>query len=208
MSPRSTVVEARRTRARIIDRSVALASVDGLEGLTIGRLAADLGLSKAGVLGHFGTKEALQLATLERASALFTALVWDPAAATEPGLRRLRAVCQSWIDYLEHAREVFPGGCLFTTAAVEFDAHDGPVRRNVARLLLVWRRRLAGEVRLAVEAGDLPPDTDPEQVVHELTGIYLALNQALQLLRDPLAATRTRRALDRLLPADRSLPAR
>ncbi|GGQ90469.1 TetR/AcrR family transcriptional regulator [Kitasatospora griseola] len=200
MSPRSTVAEARRTRSRIIDRSVALASVDGLEGLTIGRLATDLGLSKAGVLGHFGTKETLQLATLERASILFTTLVWEPAADAEPGLPRLRAVCESWIAYLEHAREIFPGGCLFTTAAVEFDAHDGPVRKNLARLLLVWRRRLAGEVRLAVEAGHLPADTDAEQIVHELTGIYLALNQALQLLRDPLAATRTRRSLDRVLP--------
>ncbi|MFJ1754970.1 TetR/AcrR family transcriptional regulator [Kitasatospora sp. NPDC088134] len=199
MSPRNSAVEARRTKARIIERSVALASVDGLEGLTIGRLATDLGLSKAGVLGHFGTKEALQLATLERASTVFTALVWDPAADSEPGLRRLRAVCESWISYLEHARETFPGGCLFTTAAVEFDAHDGPVRRTLARLLLVWRRRLAGEVRLAVDAGELPADTDPEQIVHELTGIYLALNQALQLLRDPLAATRTRRALHRVL---------
>ncbi|MEV4561436.1 TetR/AcrR family transcriptional regulator [Kitasatospora sp. NPDC049285] len=199
MSPRRTVAEARRTRARIVDRSVALASVDGLEGLTIGRLATDLGLSKAGVLGHFGTKEGLQLATLERAATLFEELVWEPAAAVAPGERRLRAVCEAWIRYLEHAREVFPGGCLFTTAAVEFDAHDGPVRTAVARLLLVWRRRLAAEVRTAVSAGELAPGTDPEQLVYELTGMYLALNQSLQLLRDPAAADRTRRALDRLL---------
>ncbi|GAA2788310.1 TetR/AcrR family transcriptional regulator [Kitasatospora paracochleata] len=198
MSPRHSAAEARRTRDRIVDRSVALASLEGLDGLTIGRLATDLEMSKAGILGHFGTKETLQLATLERASVLFGRLVWEPAADAPPGLRRLHAVCEAWIRYLETARDVFPGGCLFTTAAVEFDAHDGPVRTTVARLLTVWRRRLAADVRHAVAAGELAPDTDPEQLVHELTGVYLALNQSIQLLRDPAAPDRTRRALDRL----------
>ncbi|MEU4149707.1 TetR/AcrR family transcriptional regulator [Streptomyces sp. NPDC026659] len=199
MSPRKSAAEARRTRQRIVQRGIALASVDGLEGLTIGRLAADLSMSKAGVLGHFGTKEALQLATLEGAAAEFSRLVWNPAAAEPPGLSRLRAICEAWITYLETARDIFPGGCFFTTASVEFDARSGPVRDAVTRLSLVWRRRLATEIRTAVTSGDLPPDTDPDQLVYELIGLYLALNQEIQLFVNPSAGTRTRRALDRLL---------
>ncbi|MEU5049212.1 TetR/AcrR family transcriptional regulator [Streptomyces sp. NPDC021096] len=198
MSPRKSVAEARRTRERIVERAIAVASVEGLEGLTIGRLATDLGMSKAGVLGHFGTKEALQLATLEGASAVFARTVWERAQHEEPGLPRLRAVCDAWIAYIETEREIFPGGCLFTTAAVEFDARSGPVREAVARLFRGWRRRLAGEVRIAADCGDLPPGTDPEQVAYELVGLYMAFNQEIQLFAEPTAAERTRRALNRL----------
>ncbi|MET9774569.1 TetR/AcrR family transcriptional regulator [Streptomyces sp. NPDC006367] len=199
MSPRNSAAEAHRTRERIVARGIALSSVNGLEGLTIGRLAADLGMSKAGVLGHFGTKEALQLATLEGAAAEFSRLVWEPAAAAEPGLPRLRAICDAWIAYLETEHEIFPGGCLFTTASIEFDARGGPVRDALARLSLVWRRRLAAEVRSATATGDLPADTDPDQVAYELVGLYMALNQEIQLFAAPTAADRTRKALDRLL---------
>jgi AcrR family transcriptional regulator len=199
MSPRKSVAEARRTRERITERGVAIASVEGLEGLTIGRLATDLGMSKAGVLGHFGTKPALQLATLEEGSAAFVRLVWEPVQDAEPGLPRLRAICEAWISYLETARDTFPGGCLFTTASIEFDARNGLVRDAVARLFGLWRRRLATEARTAVAAGDLPPDTDPEQIAYELVGLYMALNQEIQLFAAPEAAERTRRALDRLL---------
>ncbi|WP_171164750.1 TetR/AcrR family transcriptional regulator [Streptomyces sp. I05A-00742] len=199
MSPRKSVAETRRTRERIIDRSVAIASVEGLEGLTIGRLATDLGMSKAGVLGHFGTKESLQLAALEGASETFSRTVWEPAADAAPGLARLRALCELWITYLERERGAFPGGCIFTTAAVEFDARGGPVRDAVARLYAFWRRRLIHDLRLAVQAGDLAADTDPEQVAFELIGLYTGLNQAIQLMGDREAPGRTRRALDRLL---------
>ncbi|WP_269854113.1 TetR/AcrR family transcriptional regulator [Streptomyces sp. RPT161] len=199
MSPRNSFAEARRTRDRIVERSVALASLEGLEGLTIGRLAADLGISKSGLLGHFGSKEALQLAALERASAIFTASVWEPAADARPGLTRLRAVCERWITYLERERAVFPGGCLFTTVAVEFDGREGPVREAIARLFSMWRRRLVVDLRIAVRAGELPRDTDPRQLAFELIGLYMGLNQAIQLFGDRRAPARTRRALDRLL---------
>ncbi|KNB53987.1 TetR/AcrR family transcriptional regulator [Streptomyces caatingaensis] len=199
MSPRKSAAEARATRRRIVERGVAIASVDGLEGLTIGRLATDLGMSKAGVLGHFGTKETLQLAALDEAAAVFVRAVWRPAEDAAPGLPRLRAVCEAWIAYLESERETFPGGCLFATASVEFDARGGRVRDAVVRLGRLWRRRLAGEIRLAVAAGDLSPDTDPEQLTYEIVGLYLVLNQDLQLFADPRAPERTRRALARLL---------
>ncbi len=209
MSPRNSVAEARRTRQRIVERGIALASRDGLEGLTIGRLAADLKMSKAGVLGHFGTKEALQLATLEGAAVAFSRLVWEPAADVEPGLPRLRAVCEAWIAYLDldAGRAVFPGGCFFTTASIEFDARGGPVREAVARMYRVWRRRLAAEARKAVAAGDLPADTDPDQVVFELIGLFMALNQEIQLFEAPDATDRIRRALDRLLGPHPERPA-
>ncbi|MFI0257895.1 TetR/AcrR family transcriptional regulator [Streptomyces sp. NPDC017056] len=199
MSPRKSVAESRRTRERIIDRSIAIASVEGLDGLTIGRLATDLGMSKAGVLGHFGTKEALQLASLDSASAIFSKAVWEPSAHTAPGLARLQAICESWITYLEREHGAFPGGCFFTTAAVEFDARVGPIRDAVVRRSTLWRRRLANEIRYAVETGELPRDTDPEQLVFELVGLYTGLNQAIQLFADPTAPNRTRRALARLL---------
>jgi AcrR family transcriptional regulator len=199
MSPRKSAAEARRTRDRIIDRSVAIASVDGLEGLTIGRLATDLGMSKAGVLGHFGTKEALQLAALDAASTIFGRLVWEPAADAAPGLTRLTAVLEAWNRYLETERGTFPGGCLFTTASVEFDARSGPVRDAVTRRYLLWRRRLVLDLRIAVTNGELPADADPEQLAYELIGAYLALNQAIQLHHDPTAPDRTRRAVTRLL---------
>jgi hypothetical protein len=138
---------------------------------------------------------------LDGAAAVFRRLVWSRAEPEQPGLPRLRAACEAWIDYLEHERQIFPGGCLFTTAAIEFDARGGPVRDAVARLHRIWRRRLVAEVRTAVTAGELPRDTDPEQVAFELVGLFMALNQEIQLFADPQAATRTRNALNRLLAA-------
>ncbi|WP_436771404.1 TetR/AcrR family transcriptional regulator [Yinghuangia sp. YIM S09857] len=201
MSPRRSVADTRGTRARIIARSAAIASVDGLEGLTIGRLATDLGMSKAGVLGHFGTKEALQIAALDGASEEFVRLVWEPAADRPAGIERLVAVCEAWTAYLVGPRAWFPGGCLFTTASIEFDAREGPVRDKVLRLFTGWRKSLTADVLAAIEAKELPLDTDPDQIVFELFGIYLALNQAVQLFRDPLAAERARTAVHRLLPS-------
>jgi AcrR family transcriptional regulator len=193
MSPRRSVAEALGTRTAILDHSVAVASAEGLEGLTIGRLALDLGMSKSGVLGHFGSKETLQLAVLDRAAEMFRAEVWEPARPAQPGLPRLRALCEAWISYLE--RGVFPGGCFFVAAAHEFDGREGTVRDAVAALFGAWRERLRKEARRAVEAGDLPAGTDADQVAFELLGVVMALNHAMQLHRDPEAAALARRAV-------------
>lgn len=176
---------------------MGVASAEGLEGLTIGRLATDLDLSKSGVLGHFGSKEALQLAVLDTAAEVFAREVAAPAAGTPEGLPRLLSLCAAWVSYLE--RGVFPGGCFFAAAAAEFDDRDGPVRDAVAALDASWQHYLHTQASLAVMAGDLPPDTDADQVVFELEGQMLALNQALQLHRDRTAPERTRRAMSRLL---------
>jgi AcrR family transcriptional regulator len=186
-------VEALGTRSAILDRSVAIASAEGLEGLTIGRLAGDLGMSKSGVLGHFGSKEALQLAVLDRAGEIFRAEVWEPAVPAAPGLVRLRVLCEAWISYLE--RGVFPGGCFFVAAAHEFDGRNGAVRDAVESRFDAWRERLLKEAGRAVAAGDLPAGTDPGQLAFELLGLVMALNHAIQLHRDPEAPTRARRAI-------------
>jgi AcrR family transcriptional regulator len=192
------VAEARRTRADLLARGLAVASVDGLEGLTIGRLAAEAGMSKSGVLGQFGSKENLQLAVIESAAAVFAREVTEPVLRHTPaGMPRLLALCAHWVSYLE--RGVFPGGCFFTAVATEFDDRAGPVRDAIAARNEMWQRGLRRHVLLAVQAGDLPPDTDPDQLVFELTGLVLALNHALRLTRDRTAPERTRRAMSRLL---------
>ncbi|MCG6499138.1 TetR/AcrR family transcriptional regulator [Kitasatospora sp. A2-31] len=200
MSPRRSVADTRRTRTAILRRGLDLASVEGLEGLTIGRLATDLAMSKSGVLGHFGTKESLQLAVVDEAVALFVREVVRraDAAGAAPGLPRLLVRCEAWISYLE--RELLPGGCFFTTVTAEFDDREsGPVRSAVAAKNAVWQRELRRQAELAIAAGQLPGDPDAEQLVFELTGQVLALNHARQLYRDGAAAERARRAMRRVL---------
>jgi AcrR family transcriptional regulator len=197
VSPRRSVAEARQTRAEILAKGVRLASAEGLEGLTIGRLAAELHMSKSGVLGHFGSKEELQLAVIDAAAEIFTREVADRASGSEPGLPRLRAMCAAWVSYLE--RRVFPGGCFFTAAAAEFDDRPGRVRNTIAGLASVWNRDVYRQVRTAVAAGDLPGDTDADQLVFEIEGVILSLNNAMQLHRDTTAPARARRALARLI---------
>ena len=192
MSPRKSVVETRHTKRRIVDHSLALASVEGLEGLTIGRLATELGMSKAGLLGHFGTKEGLQLAVVDAAAELFSREVH---ASAPPGLPKLRALCEAWVSYLE--RDVLPGGCFFTATASEVDGRPGPVRDAVLGLTELWHRDLRLQIRLA--AADLPPGTDPDQLLHDIVGVMLALNLFRQLHRDPKAPAQARAALRRLL---------
>jgi AcrR family transcriptional regulator len=197
VSPRNSASAAAGTRTAILDRAVEVASTQGLEGLTIGRLAADVRMSKAGVIGHFGTKERLQLAAVEAALDIYRREVWEPAARAQPGLQRLRAVCDAWISYFE--REVFPGGCFLTAASCEFDDRVGPVRDLVASAMGRWLKTLAREVRTAVEQGELPADADPAQVAFELNAIAMGANQQIRLFDDRGGLERARRAMGRAL---------
>ena len=176
---------------------MGVASKEGLEGLTIGRLAGELNMSKAGLIGHFGSKEKLQLAALESAIAIFTREVWEPIEDLEQGIERLRGLCESWVSYLE--RRVFPGGCFFAAAATEFDDRGGPVREELAREARRWRRVLMREIKSAVDEGDLPDTTDPEQLAMEINGVMLILNHDFMLLRDRKAGERARRSIEGLL---------
>jgi AcrR family transcriptional regulator len=190
---------AAATRRQIVDTAVTVASTDGLEGLTIGRLADEVGMSKSGLLGHFGSKEGLQLAALDAASERFTAEVWLRAAGEAPGLPRLRAACEAWVSYLE--RRVFPGGCFFAAATMELDDRPGPARDRLAESMQRWMAILAADAREAQRAGDLPERPSAEQIAFEVNGHVLSANWAAQLLHDDGAFDRARAAIRRLLDA-------
>jgi AcrR family transcriptional regulator len=193
VSPRNSFAEARRTRSSILERAVEVSSVEGLEGVTIGRLASDLRMSKSGVIGHFGTKEALQLATLEAALEVFREEVWERVSRKPAGLPRLLALCDAWTSYL--GGEAFPGGCFLTAAASEFDGRGGPVRDALAGALELWYRVLEADARAAVEAGDLPAGTDPATVAFQLNALAVGANQRVQLLGDRTATKTARRLM-------------
>lgn len=171
--------------------------------MTIGRLADALGLSKAGVIGPFGSKQALQLAVLRQAVRIFVEHVWTPAAHRAAGRARLLAVCEAWIAYLTDCP--LPGGCFITTASTEWDAREGPVRDAVADAQRRWLDTLRADAEVAVRAGELPADTDPAELAFELNGVAMSLNQAVQLFGDAQAPDRARRAVERRLapPAPR-----
>jgi AcrR family transcriptional regulator len=188
---------AAETRRQIVETAVTVASTDGLDGLTIGRLAGDVGMSKSGLLNHFGTKEALQIAALDAAAGRFRAAVWHPVADEAPGLPRLRAAADAWVSYLE--QRVFPGGCFFAAATMEIDDHPGPVRDRVAESMSRWLDTIATDAREAQRVGDLPPEPTAEQIAFEMQGVVFAANWALQLLEDEAAPARARAAIDRLL---------
>ena len=195
--PRRSNEEAAKTRAAIIDQAVQTASIEGLEGVTIGRLADDLGMSKAGVIGHFGDKVTLQRAAFHQAQKIFTADVWDRAQGKPRGLPRLSAVCDAWIKHITNSP--FPGGCFMCTVATEWDAREGDIHDEVRDSWRRWLRVLAREAEIARDAGDLPGDTDPEQVAFELNAIAMALNQSQQLFQDRRGPARARRAVGRVL---------
>ena len=201
MSPRRTAAEADRTRARLLDRATMMASTDGLEGISVARVADAAGLSKSGVTRHFPTKEELQLEALAHALDLFTRAVWEPVADRRPGRERLLALCESWTAYL--AGDVFPGGCFLTAASAEFDGRSGPVRDAVRDGLDRWLRVLGREARIAVDAGELPPDTEPRVVAYQLNALAIAANQARQLLGDDDAPARSLELMRRVLAPGR-----
>jgi AcrR family transcriptional regulator len=186
MPGRRSALDALQTREAILRRAADVASVEGLEGLTIGRLAADLGMSKSGVIGQFGSKEELQLATLDLGARIFTERVWEPARHVEPGLPRLLAICEAWTRYGEAPG--FPGGCFIAAALYEWDGREGPVHDALAELMRRWRAQLVEDAEIAVRNGDLPPETDAEQVAFSLEALASGMNPARQLYRDERAA--------------------
>src|SRR5213595_2257018 len=129
-TPRRRRADGERSRRTILDAAAKLATIDGLEGLSIGRLAAHIGMSKSGLYAHFGSKEELQLATIETASEIFSADVVAPAEQAPTPLAKIEALCEQFLFHVE--RRVFPGGCFFASAAAEFDTHPGAVKERIA----------------------------------------------------------------------------
>jgi AcrR family transcriptional regulator len=198
--PRRSAAAVAETRSAVTEAAVDRASVEGLEGLTIGRLADQVKMRKSSLFSLFGSKQDLQLATLEAAVESFRNEVWGPVADEEPGLPRLLALCDSWLDY--HRREVMPGGCFLTTATVEFDARPGPLRDEVAKTMELWLEVLRREAARALDAGDLPAGTDPADIAFELNALAAAASYGFQLWRDPKVFDRARRSMRRALGAD------
>ncbi|MGH2838565.1 MAG: TetR/AcrR family transcriptional regulator [Thermoleophilaceae bacterium] len=176
----------------ILERAVEVASEEGLEGLTIGRLSSELGLSKSGLFGHFGSKEELQLAAVDAASAIFVREVVEPALSEPEGAPRLRAYCDRWVGYLE--RKVFSGGCFFAAASAEFDGRPGAVRDKLVKGQEALLRELEKQAKLAGAE-------DPEQLAFEVSALVQGANAGYQLFGDERAFAHARAALERILPS-------
>jgi AcrR family transcriptional regulator len=188
--PKRSAAAVADTRAAALAAAVRRASVEGLEGLTIGRLAEELSMSKSGLFGLFGSKEELQVATFEHGVERFTRDVWLPVARRQPGLPRLLALLDRWLAY--HRRPALPGGCFVTTATIEFDARPGPLRDAVARARRLMHDLLENDIRTAIEANDLPADTNAADLAFSLYAIASAASQAIQLEESGASARATR----------------
>jgi AcrR family transcriptional regulator len=177
-----------RTRASILDRAVDLASAEGLEGLTIGRLAAELRMSKSGLFAHFGSKQELQLATVGAAAERFTARVIEPALELPDGAPRLRAMAERYLDQLQD----YSGGCFWAATSAEYDDRPGPVRDAIAASLDAWLRELERQARIAgVE--------DPERFAFELFSLVMGANARYRISGQRVVFAYARGAIDRLL---------
>lgn len=197
---RRSAADVADSRSSTLRTAVDLASVEGLEGITIGRLADALQMSKSGLIGRFGDKEQLQRAVLSAAIERFTDAVWRPASTAAPGRERLAAIIDAWIGHLRDG--VFPGGCFVTTASVEYDARPGPLRDDAAEAVCRWLGVLEGEARHARDAGDLPAGREPADVAWELHALASGGSVAGRLLGDETALDRTRAAMRRAAGLD------
>ena len=195
--PRRSQAAVAETRAAVTKAAVDRASVEGLDGLTIGGLAGEVEMQKSSLFSLFGSKQELQTATLDAAVEQFTQQVWGPAADEKPGLKRLLALCDSWLAY--HERESLPGGCFLTTATVEFDARPGPLRDAVAAVMKHWLGVLEREAKRAIDAGELQAGSDPADIAFELNALAAAASYGFQLWRDPEVFARARRSMRRAL---------
>jgi len=196
------VTKGQRTRNSILEVAAALATEEGLDPLSIGRLAEATGMSKSGLFAHFGSKEELQLATVDHAAALFVAEVIDPARSAPKGLARIWALCDHMIGYSE--RQVFPGGCFFAATSFEFNNRPGPVRDRIESMIRSWLSYLEHAVEQAQEAGELDPKVSAREIAFQLDAFAQASNAQYQLFRDPQVFQDARRAIQERLESLRS----
>jgi AcrR family transcriptional regulator len=187
------------TRQAILVRAFELATTIGLRGLSIGRLAEEMNLSKSGLFAHFGSKEALEVAVVEEASRQFVQAVMVPALREPRGEPRVRALCEHWLAWGQR-----PGGCFFVSASAELDDRPGLPRDTLVRAFNDWIDELAKAARIAIREGHFRSDLDPDQVAFELYSAMLGGHTFLRFLRDPLALDRVRAAIDRLIVSSRA----
>jgi AcrR family transcriptional regulator len=190
------------TRETILRHAVGMASRVGLSGLSIGRLAQELDLSKSGLFSHFHSKEALELQVLEYGAGRFVESVVKPALAAPRGVGRIAALFDRWLAWSQS--DPSSGGCFFVAMSTDLDDRPGPTRDLLVRLQRSWMDLLAELVRASVREGHFRPDTDAEQFANDMYGVMLAYHHASRLLDDPAAEERARRALSALVDARRT----
>lgn len=197
----AATTKGEETRALILDTALRMVSRLGLEALSIGGLAGEVGMSKSGLFAHFDSKEDLQLAVLQTAVDRFIAEVISPALKAPRGEPRVRALFEGWMDWED--AEYQPGGCVFLATANELDDRPGPLRDQLAASQRDWLEALATAARIAVEEGHFREDLDTRQFAYDLYSIILAYHHFSRLLRDPDAEARARRAFDGLMATSR-----
>jgi AcrR family transcriptional regulator len=194
--------DGERTRGAILRTAASLASVEGLEGLSIGNLAAATGISKSGLYAHFGSKQELQLATVEEAERILNEEVVQPALAARPGLGQLAAACEAFFSYVQ--RRVFPGGCFFAATSLEMGARPGPVKDRLAGIQADFTALLRSFAATAIEQRELPAHEDPDLLAFELHAILLGADTKFVLHDDPAALELARRVVRQRLALEKA----
>ena len=179
-----------RSRQTILETAAQLATVEGLEGLSIGRLADAVGMSKSGLYAHFRSKLELQLATIATASDVFRREVTEPGQAAPPGTARVLALCDAFLSHVE--RGVFPGGCFFVAAAAEMNVRPGPIRDHIGEWVAGWLQAIELAMREAQSQGEIAPNLEAAQLAFETNALLVAANLAFPLFGDPRILERAR----------------
>ena len=187
------------TRSRIVETALRAASIDGVEGISLGKVAADVGMSKSGLFAHFDSKEALQVDVIAAAADRFVDVVVAPALKFPRGEPRLRALFEHWLLWEQH--ESLPGGCVFMHATAELDDRPGPVRDALVSHQQEWVAALAKAVQLTIDEGHFRADVDPKLFAFQLYGIVLSYYHSARLFRDPAAKSNVQRSFDALVAA-------
>ncbi len=195
-----------KRRSDILATAIDVASVEGLDGLSIGRLAVEVGMSKSGLFAHFRSKEELQMATLTAAAEVFQRRVLAPVLEIDAGIHRLQAMVEAWLSYVEKTE--YRGGCFFAATSSEFSGRSGLVRDSVAKLTGSWLARLESESRTAKRVGELAADVDPARLAFQLHAFVQEANWAREVLHDRDAFTKARAAIDETFARAATTPPR
>jgi AcrR family transcriptional regulator len=187
--------DGERSRTAILDEAARLATVEGIGGLSIGRLADAVGMSKSGLFAHFGSKEELQLATVEKAGSIFTAEVLEPASGAPAGIERLRRLVDAYLRYVKV--DTFPGGCFFAAVLAEVDMQPGPVRDRLVAFMNDWLALLEQAIREAQAEGAIDPAEVAAQLSFEIEALLMFANLQFVVARTPEPLERARRAIER-----------
>lgn len=198
------LLRGEQSRRLVLHRAVEIASLEGLEALSLGRLSGELQLSKSGVFALFGSKEELQLATVRAAMKTYVETVVQPALATPPGLLRVWRLCENWLEYSR--TRVFPGGCFFFNVSAEFDARPGRIRELIASGSLRWLKIIEEAIAEARTRGEISAQADAPQLAFELVAMLEAANGLSLLHDDGSAYDRCRAGILRRLTAEATNP--